>query len=98
MIFSRGLITQKGEKSISSTSSSLIMSCDHSAYAERRKENLRQLCVYLPQLGSKSGAYFLLLVGLTSSIISCFSLFYYPRAKVQNVSDASFDWNSEAKY
>lgn len=72
------------------------MSYDHSAYAERRKEDLRQLCVYLPQPGSKS--YFLLLVGSTSSIISCFSLFYYPRAKVQNVSDASFDWNSEAKY
>lgn len=65
-------------------------------YVQRRRI-LHQLCVYLLQQCSESGAYCLVLVGLTSSTISCF-FFYYPKAKVHNVSDGSFDWDSEAKY
>lgn len=67
-------------------------------YVKRRKEIFHQLRVYLPQRCSDSGAYFLLLAGVTSSIISCFFFFYHPKAKVHNVSDGSFEWDSEGKY
>lgn len=53
---------------------------------------------YLPQLCSKSGPYFLLLVDLTSSVISRLFFLLSRKPRRSGVSAGPFDWSSAVKY
>lgn len=100
MIISSGQITQKGKKSISSATSSLVTMCGHSLYISKKKKDKRFsisfVFIFLSgalNLGLISSSW-LALLPLSFPVSS----FYYPKAKVHNVSDGSFDWDSEGEY